>query len=115
MHIDVEKIAKLAYLELSQQEKSRFQTQFDQILDYVAQLEKVPMTEAEAQSMGSFHVLTAFYEELKISSQLSLRNENEGKEINQVVTTNEEAVASAPKTGGLPGQLLYEVPSIIER
>ncbi len=114
-HVDVEKIASLAYLELGPEQRSKFQAQFDNILEYVGKLDQVKMTPEQTAEMGAFHILSKFYEVMKLDPSITLRTENEGQEINQVLTTNEEALASAPKTGGLPGQLLYEVPSIIER
>lgn len=113
--MDVEKIANLAYLELTDQQKLRFQEQFDHILQYVSQLDKVSMTPTEANEMGAYHVLLPFYELLKIDPSESLREEEKTSEVSKLIFSNDEAVTNAPKTGGLPGELLYEVPSIIER
>ncbi|MDB5038038.1 MAG: Asp-tRNA(Asn)/Glu-tRNA(Gln) amidotransferase GatCAB subunit [Bacteriovoracaceae bacterium] len=113
--VDVEKIASLAYLELSETQKTVFQSQFENILKYVSQLDEVAMTPEEAKQMGAYHVLLPFFELLKIDPATNLRDENDDSEVKTLVLTNEEALSNAPKTGGLPGALLYEVPSIIER
>lgn len=115
MKVDVEKIASLAYLELTSEQRSRFQSQFENILKYVGQLDEIKMSSDEAAQMGAYHVLLPFYEQLGIDPALSLRNEDESSEVAKLIFTNEEAVNNSAKTGGLPGGLLYEVPSIIER
>lgn len=110
-----EKIAKLAYLELSETEKKDFQKQFEAILSYVNKLQNVPMTADEAKKMGEFHITTAFFDLLKLDPSLSLRSDQNDSVAAKINLTNEEALKNAPKTGGIPGELLYEVPSIIER
>lgn len=115
MNIDVEKIANLAYLELTETQRKLFQTQFENILKYVGQLDEIKMSSKEAQKMGAYHVLLPFYEMLGIDPSASLRDEGAPSEVSKLVYTNDEAVGNASKTGGLPGELLYEVPSIIER
>jgi len=111
----VDKIAALAYLELKPQEKADFQKQFDAILEYVNQLQELEMKPEEAKKMGAFHITTAFYEALKLDPRLKLRDENKESEVSKLNLTNEEAMKNAPRTSGIPGELLYEVPSIIER
>jgi Asp-tRNA(Asn)/Glu-tRNA(Gln) amidotransferase C subunit len=116
MSFSVEKVAELAYLKLSPSEREAFAKQFKDILGYVDQLQKVSMTASEAKSMGAFHIQTAFYEELKLEPSLALRNgSDQGQEVEGLVLSNEEATKNAPKSSGLPGQQLFEVPSIIER
>jgi Asp-tRNA(Asn)/Glu-tRNA(Gln) amidotransferase C subunit len=115
MKVDVEKIANLAYLELSEMERSLFQTQFENILKYVGQLDEIKMTPEEANQMGAYHVLLPFYEILKIDPTTSLRDEDSAEENRALIFSNDEAVANSARTGGLPGGLLFEVPSIIER
>lgn len=113
--ISVEKVAKLAYLQLSQAEAQSFQSQFDAILGYVGKLNEVSMSEAEAKAMGAFHITSAFYDLLKLDPSTSLRNENDSKSVSTLNLTNDEALKNSPKSGGIPGELLFEVPSIIER
>lgn len=115
MDFSVDKVAALAYLRLTDAEKKAFQAQFENILKYVDQLQQVPMTAEEGNQMGAFHVSLAFYEALKIDPSANLRNEDESNETEKLIFTNEEALKNAPQTGGIPGELLYEVPSIIER
>ncbi len=114
-NVSVEKIAQLSYLELQNEEKERFQKQMGSVLAYVDQLQKVPMTDAEAKSMGAFHITNAFYEMLKIDPSENLRDENSEAEVESLNLSNEEALKNSPKSGGIPGELLFEVPSIIER
>ena len=113
--VSVDKIASLAYLELSDAEKSAFQTQFDQILTYMNELQKVSMSSAEATQMGAFHISMAFYEALHIDPGSTLRTDDQFEKVQSLNLTNEEALRSSPKSGGIPGELLYEVPSIIDR
>lgn len=115
MSVSIEKIASLAYLELSEGEKAAFQKQIDDILHYVNQLEKVPMSPEESQAMGAYHVLTAFHKQFKWTTDESLRNDNESLETQKLNLSNAEALQNAPSSSGLPGELLFEVPSIIER
>ncbi len=117
MSFSVDKVAELAYLKLSAEEKSAFQTQFEQILKYVGQLQAIPMTETEAKEMGEFHISSAFYKELGLDPSATLRGDedSESTDIRGLNLKNEEALSNAPKTGGIPGELLFEVPSIIER
>lgn len=55
----VEKIAKLARLELKDEEKAKFQKQLSAILDYVRQLEEVDTSQVEitSQATGLSNVL----------------------------------------------------------
>ncbi len=116
MGFSVDKVASLAYLQLSEAERALFESQFKEILGYVDQLQKIPMTEAEAQSMGAFHVQTRFYEISGLEFGQSLRDEDQkDEELDSLNLSNEEALSNAPKKEGLPGELLFEVPSIIER
>ena len=115
MEISVEKIASLAYLKLSEQEQKDFQKKFNDVLHYVDKLQEVPMSPDEAKEMGAYHVLTAFYKELGLDPADSLRDENNSEEVEKLNLKNEEALKNSPRSGGLPGELLYEVPSIIER
>ncbi|PIR22729.1 MAG: Asp-tRNA(Asn)/Glu-tRNA(Gln) amidotransferase GatCAB subunit C [Deltaproteobacteria bacterium CG11_big_fil_rev_8_21_14_0_20_45_16] len=113
---DVDKVASLAYLKLNDTEKKNFSAQFAQILDYVDQLQKIPMSADEAKTMGAFHVQTAFYEMFKIDPLESLRNEKDSSpDFEKLILSNEEALMNAPRSSGLPNQLLFEVPSIIDR
>jgi aspartyl-tRNA(Asn)/glutamyl-tRNA(Gln) amidotransferase subunit C len=50
MKMDIEKVARLARLELSKDEKERFQSQMDQILTYMEQLSRVDTTGVEPTS-----------------------------------------------------------------
>lgn len=111
----VDKIARLAYLDLTAEERTAFQKQFRSILEYVDQLQKVPMTAEEAKEMGAFHITTAFYASLGQDPSVSLRDETQSDEVNRLNLTNDEALKNSPKSGGIPGELLFEVPSIIER
>lgn len=115
MDVSVEKIANLAYLKLSDVERSTFEKQFVDILKYVEQLQKVPMSPSEAKEMGAFHVSMAFYKALGLDPSVALREDGSDSEVNTLTLTNEEALKGSPKSSGLPGELLYEVPSIIER
>lgn len=115
MDFSVEKIASLAYLKLSEEEKKTFEKQFQDILKYVDQLKEVPMTEREAQEMNAFHIQKAFYEQFGLDPLFSLRDETQDEDFSGLKLTNDEALKNAPKVSGLPEQLLYEVPSIIER
>jgi aspartyl/glutamyl-tRNA(Asn/Gln) amidotransferase C subunit len=115
MEFPIEKIASLAYLELTEQQKKSFESQLRDIMNYVDQLQKIPMTPEEANQMGAFHVLSAFYQNLQLDPDASLRDEQVSDETEATIFTNDDAVRGAPKTGGIPGALLFEVPSIIER
>jgi len=109
------KIAKLAYLELSETETKDFQKQFAAILSYVDKLKDIPMTSEEAKKMGAFHITTSFYELMGLDAALTLREEGCDAPATRLNLTNDEALKNAPQTGGIPGELLFEVPSIIER
>lgn len=50
MKMDIEKVAKLARLQLSEEEKERFGNQLDQILTYVEQLNQLDTTGVEPTS-----------------------------------------------------------------
>ena len=115
MKMSVDKIAALAYLKLSDEEKQIFEKQFERILKYVDQLQEVPMTADEAKAMGAFHAQTAFYKELGLHTDETLRDEDKFEEVNSLNLSNEEATNNSPRSGGLPGEILYEVPTIIER
>lgn len=116
MSFSIEKVAALAYLKLSDQEKKVFESQFPHILEYVNQLQAVPMTPEQGKSMGAFHVQNKFYEVLKLDTLNNLRDESqESSELKSLCLTNAEATAGAPRCSGLPGEALFEVPSIIER
>ena len=114
MNIDVDKIAALAYLKLSQDEKTRFQTQFEKILHYVEQLNAVSMSKDEAKEMGQFHILSAFFKDKGWTFADSLRSDGKS-EVSALNLTNPEALQNAPASAGLPEGLMFEVPSIIER
>ncbi len=115
MSFSVEKVAALAYLKLSADEKKAFEEQFKNILGYVDQLQKIAMSSEEAKAMGAFHVQEKFYEKFNMSFLQNLREEDANEELDSLILTNEEATKNAPKADGLPGELLYEVPSIIDR
>lgn len=115
MKLDLEQVSRLAYLSLTESEKARFEKQLEEILNFVDQLQQVPMTAEETKKMGQFHVQTAFYESLKLDPLEKLRPDSEqSEELQSLVLTNEEATQNAPKASGLPNELLYEVPSIME-
>jgi len=50
MKMDIEKVAKLARLRLSEDEKKRFESQLDQILTHIEQLNRVDTTGVEPTS-----------------------------------------------------------------
>ena len=50
MKVDIEKVAKLAQLRLSEDEKRRFEGQLDQILAHIEQLSRVDTTGVEPTS-----------------------------------------------------------------
>ena len=50
MKIDIEKVAKLARLELSEDEKKTFGSQMEQILTYMEQLNRIDTTGVEPMS-----------------------------------------------------------------
>lgn len=115
MDFSVDKVAELAYLELTDSERQEFEAQFKEILQYVDQLQEVKMTDDEAKAMGAFHVQTEFYRRLGQNFSENLRYQNKDQEtFENLKLSNEEALRNAPKSGGLPGELLFEVPSIIE-
>jgi len=115
MSFSVDKVAALAYLKLSEAEKKTFEAQFKDILGYVDQLQKIPMTADEAKSMGAFHIQQKFYEILGLNFASTLREDSSDTDAESLLFTNADATRSAPKADGLPGELLYEVPSIIDR
>lgn len=116
MSFSIEKVAALAYLKLSTDEKKAFESQFPHILEYVNQLQAIPMTAEQAKAMGAFHIQNKFYEVLQLDSLSNLRDEQiPSGELDRLCLSNTEATINAPKSGGLPGESLYEVPSIIER
>jgi len=113
--VSVDKIASLAYLELTPDQKQRFQTQMESILGYIDQLQKIPLSAEETKKMGAFHVTTAFIDRLGIETLENLRGEASETEVAKLNLSNDEALRNAPKSSGIPGELLFEVPSIIER
>ncbi len=50
MKMDIEKVAKLARLHLSEEEERRFESQMDQILTYIEQLNRVDTSGVEPTS-----------------------------------------------------------------
>jgi aspartyl-tRNA(Asn)/glutamyl-tRNA(Gln) amidotransferase subunit C len=62
MNMDIEKVARLARLELSMAEKETFQSQMDQILTYMEQLSRVDTTGVEPTS-HAIPVYNAFRED----------------------------------------------------
>jgi aspartyl-tRNA(Asn)/glutamyl-tRNA(Gln) amidotransferase subunit C len=62
MKMDIEKVAKLARLELSEQEKETFGNQLDQILTYMEQLNRLDTTGIEPTS-HAIPVYNAFRED----------------------------------------------------
>ena len=50
MKMDIEKVAKLARLELSEEEKEDFESQMEQILTYMEQLNRLDTTGVEPTS-----------------------------------------------------------------
>ncbi len=49
MEFDIEKVAKLALIDLSDEQKTAFAEQFPQILDYINQLQEVDTSGVEAR------------------------------------------------------------------
>jgi aspartyl/glutamyl-tRNA(Asn/Gln) amidotransferase C subunit len=109
----VSHIARLASLQLTDKETTEAQDNLQRILKYVEQLNQVPMTPEQAQEMGAFHVLTAFMQSHQQGARL--RADEGDSQTQSLRLTNPEALAQAPATSGIPGELLFEVPSIIER
>ena len=62
MKMDIEKVARLARLELSEEEKKTFGNQLDQILTYVEQLNRLDTTGVEPTS-HAIPVQNAFRED----------------------------------------------------
>ncbi len=62
MKMDIEKVARLARLELSRDEKETFQGQMDQILTYMEQLNRMDTTGVEPTS-HAIPVYNAFRED----------------------------------------------------
>ena len=62
MKMDIEKVAKLARLELSEQEKETFGNQLDQILTYMEQLNRLDTKDIEPTS-HAIPVYNAFRED----------------------------------------------------
>jgi len=62
MKMDIEKVAKLARLDLSEEEKETFGNQLDQILTYVEQLSRLDTTGVEPTS-HAIAVYNAFRED----------------------------------------------------
>lgn len=92
---EVEKIAALAHLTFTRDELERFAQQFQQILDYVAQLEKVP-TEDVAPT---YHAVAGE------SDATPLREDQVGTSF-----PLEQALSNAPD----PAQDHFRVPRVIE-
>ncbi len=90
--IDVAYIAKLAKLELTQEETERFSQDLNQVLAYVAQLEKWDTTEVEPM----YHPLPTFD---------ALRADTPGTSL-----SNEAALLNAPQQED--GQ--FRVPKVVE-
>lgn len=90
--IDVSYIAKLAKIELTPEETARFSTDLNQVLDYVAQLEKWDTSQVEPM----YHPLPAFD---------AVREDVPG-----VSLSNEDAVLNAPAAED--GQ--FRVPKVVE-
>lgn len=115
MEFSVEKVASLAYLKLSDDEKAKFEAHFEKIMNYVDQVKEVPMTAEEAKSMGAFHVQASFYKELDLNYRDVLRADETNEDTEKLRLDNAEALKNAPQKTGLPNELLFEVPSIIDR
>lgn len=90
--IDVSYIAKLAKIELTPEETARFSTDLNQVLEYVAQLEKWDTSKVEPMC----HPLPVFD---------AVREDQPG-----VSLSNEDALLNAPATGD--GQ--FRVPKVVE-
>jgi aspartyl-tRNA(Asn)/glutamyl-tRNA(Gln) amidotransferase subunit C len=88
---DVEHIAKLANLEFSDTEKTKFTQQMNQILDYVEQMNKLDTDKVEPLS----HVI-------------ELSNVFRSDEVKQSVST-EEALKNAPEKD----EQFFKVPKVI--
>jgi aspartyl-tRNA(Asn)/glutamyl-tRNA(Gln) amidotransferase subunit C len=88
---DVEHIAKLANLEFSDMEKTKFTQQMNQILDYVEQMNKLDTNKVEPLS----HVI-------------ELSNVFRSDEVKQSVST-EEALKNAPEKT----EQFFKVPKVI--
>jgi len=90
--IDVSYIAKLAKIELTPEETERFSTDLNQVLEYVAQLEKWDTSKVEPM----YHPLPAFD---------AVRGDQPG-----VSLSNEDALLNAPAAED--GQ--FRVPKVVE-
>lgn len=90
--IDVSYIAKLAKIELTPEETARFSTDLNQVLEYVAQLEKWDTANVEPM----YHPLPAFD---------AVRGDVPGASL-----SNEDAVRNAPAAED--GQ--FRVPKVVE-
>ncbi len=91
-HIDVAYIAKLAKLELTEEETNRFSQDLNQVLEYVAQLEKWDTSRVEPM----YHPLPTFD---------ALRPDTPGNSL-----SNEAALHNAPQQED--GQ--FRVPKVVE-
>lgn len=67
MKMDIEKVAKLARLQLSEDEKKRFESQLDQILTHIEQLNRVDTAGVEPTS-HAIPIHNAFREDKTKSS-----------------------------------------------
>ena len=115
MDLPVRKTAELAYLKLTEQEEKEFSDQFDKILHYMDKLQSIPMSDEEAREMGGFHILSAFYKKFGFDYSTKLRFENDGSnDFGKQILNNDQAVANAPATGGMSGEALFEVPTIVK-
>ncbi len=91
--MDIRQIATLARLELSDEEAARYQTQVEQILHYVEQLDRVDVSgiEPTAHAAALFDVIR---EDVALSGGL----------------TREEALANAPAVS----QDQFRLPKVVE-
>jgi aspartyl-tRNA(Asn)/glutamyl-tRNA(Gln) amidotransferase subunit C len=89
MKMDIEKVARLARLELSKDEKETFQGQMEQILTYMEQLSRVDTTGVEPTS-HAIPVYNAFRED-------ETRPSFPRKEVMEIAPEEEEGYFKVPR------------------
>lgn len=93
---DVQYVAELAHLELTEEEIKKYLTQLDSILQYVEKLNELDTTRVEPMAQVTY----------PFSENPSLRSDHSQETFGQ-----DEALANAPE----PGAGSFKVPSVIER
>ncbi len=76
MKIDITKVAKLANLDLSEEEKNKFETQLSSILDYFKKLQELDTKNVEetSQVTGLENVVRQDKSELSLTQEDVLKN-----------------------------------------